>query len=169
MSLGNKGFILLLMALNLLLFPAIFKSVKIWCVLNEGDVWSLFLLFIVFPFFITPHSGRDFWLDIKKKAASPVKWKCISQTRLLLFFFFVLLPWLLFLPCRNYTSFFNSAVKVTQSFKQQFRQIDVYAITAANEMCLTAFLRQHKAASSIDDIGDILESNIKKGTVVITW
>lgn len=41
-----------------------------------------------------------------------------------------------FILFRNYPSFLNSAVKVTQSFKQQFRQIDVYVITAANEMCL---------------------------------
>lgn len=128
-----------------------------------------FSLFIVFPFFLTPHSGRDFWLDIKKKNGCKSSKVKVHQPDSSPFFFFFLLPWLLFLPCRNYTSFFNSAVKVTQSFKQQFRQIDVYAITAANEMCLTAFLRQHKAASSIDDIGDILESNIKKGTVVITW
>ncbi len=49
MSVGNKGFILLFIALNLLLFPAIFKSVKYReclnvcvCVLKAGNISDFF-------------------------------------------------------------------------------------------------------------------------------
>lgn len=112
-------------------------------------------------------SGHDFLTGHKKDCkSSKVKVRQLDSS-----FFFFYYPGFSFL-CRNYTSFFNSAVKVTQSFKQQFRQIDVYVITAANEMCLSPLLLQHKAQMSFIHWWHWRYIGVKVGerkTVVITW
>lgn len=110
-------------------------------------------------------SGHDFLTGHKKDCkSSKVRVRQLDSS----FFYY---PGFSFL-CRNYTSFFNSAVKVTQSFKQQFRQIDVYVITAANEMCLSPLLLQHKAQMSFIHWWHWRYIGVKVGermTVVITW
>lgn len=103
------------------------------CVLKAGNISESFTKWL---------SGRDFLTGHKKDCkSSKVKVHQLDSS------FFYYLGSSFFLR-RNYTSFFNSAVKVTQSFKQQFRQIDVYVITAAKEMCLSPLSLQHKAEMS---------------------
>lgn len=101
------------------------------CVFKAGNISESFTKWL---------SGRDFLTGHKKDCkSSKVKVHQLDSSFYYLGFSVL---------CRNYTSFFNSAVKVTQSFKQQFRQIDVYVITAADEMCLSPLLLQHKAEMS---------------------
>lgn len=131
------------------------------CVLKAGNISESFTKWL---------SGRDFLTEHKKDCkSSKVKVHQLDSSFFLSFFFIT--PASLFL-CRNYTSFFNSAVKVTQSFKQQFRQIDVYVITGADEMCFSPLLLQHKAEMSFIHWWHWRYIRVKvreRKTAVITW